>query len=159
MAKIFIFGERIVDSNLGYLSIDEGKEIKIKASSSGVTSYECEIPTGTHVIQFSTSGKFKRGLANSGGIGGAINASQIGSFEREVTFGKGDVLMLKVVEKVTSANVEYQMSNEDEYMKIFESESQKKKSSGCGCFGWYVIGSIVALALIYTVWYLIDSLS
>lgn len=135
MAKIFIYGERLIGSVLGYLSIDEGAEQKIPSNGTNLSKYEYPISPGKHSVSFYTEGKFSRTLAEVGDdgsflgtLGSALSTAQTGSFEYDVTFGEESVLVLHVVEKVTKTYIEYMMANEETCAQLWE---EAKAESGC----------------------------
>ncbi len=118
MAKIFVYGERLVGSALGFLSVDGGTEIKIPRKGNDVSAYEHPISAGRHDICLYTNAKASRALNSFTEAAGGGQAVVGCSFEHEVTLGEDDVLVLHIVEKVTKTYIEYKIIGEEEYRAL-----------------------------------------
>ncbi len=148
MAKIFVFGERLINPHLGYLSIDGEDEIKIKAK--GVTYYEHPISAGKHTICFYTAPKFQRFLSVAGNdgsvlgtLGGALMESQMDAFEYEIEFDANDVLVLHVAEESSSkTSIQYAMITESEYQEKYKSKTQYTENNARSSGGCYVATAV-----------------
>ncbi len=105
MAKIIIYGD--IDISPLYISIDEGKELKI----SGKYPRSITIPSGKHSIFATTITKFERAASgfSDGGFMDAMTTTLQNStnttLNGQLEFADSDVLLIQVEQKGMKTNV------------------------------------------------------